>query len=174
MRQCPSSTTVPAYTEVPSSRRTGSGSPVIELSLTRTTPSTTTPSSGTTSPWRKTTRSPSATSATGRLTSTPSTLTQTLSTLSDILSARLSTDLRRVHSSKVSPIPNKYITAPAVDTSPRNKDTVIATPSNTSTVNLRCHNMDTAFLANFKALNQDHTILTGAGNNIFFPKYMRV
>ena len=114
-------------------------SPVMEDWFTMASPETTLPSSGIMLPVRTTTQSPSCTSETGTSTSVSLTRSQTLSTLRLMAPARSATDFLWVQSSRISPSRSMNMTEPAVEKSPRSRDTVTAVASSTATDSLPCH-----------------------------------
>ena len=137
MTASPSSTTVPAYTEFPSTFLTGTDSPVREAWFTIASPSAIKPSNGTTFPICTTTISPAWILSASTNTSVPSLRSHTLPVFRDMVRARSSTDFLWVHSSSSSPIPSRNITEPAVEKSPRKMETPIAVASRTGTSILR-------------------------------------
>ena len=99
-------------------------------------PSATMPSKGTMLPTWTVTKSPSRIRDRGTNTSAPSIFCQTLPMFRDMLLARSSTDFFLVHSSRSPPIPKRNMIEPAVFTSLRAMDTVMAVASRTSTSSL--------------------------------------
>ena len=135
--------------------------------MTAPLPSTTTPSKGITFPMRSTTWSPGLTFSVSTRTSLPSERSHTRLIFKDMLLARSSTDFLWVHSSKISPIPSKNITEPAVFISRRKRDTVMAVPSRTETPSLPCPRVLAPFQINLADRQQVTEHLTGMGRNSF-------
>ena len=140
-------------------------SPVIDAWFTMASPETTLPSSGIMPPVRTTTRSPSRTSDTGVSTSVPSTCSQTLSTCRLMTPARSATDFLWVHSSNISPSCSMNITGPAVEKSPRIRDTVTAVASSTATDSFLCHRAFSPSRIYFTERTTARTVVTGTGRN---------
>ena len=138
--------------------------------MTVASPSAIFPSSGIKLPVRTMIKSFSRTSPIGRSSSLTSFFTQTLSTFKDMAPARSATDFLCVQSSKISPIRSMNITEPAVEKSPRIRETVTAAASRTDTVSLPCHRAFKPLWIYLTARMAESTVRTGMGKNSLTAK----
>lgn len=112
----------------------------------------------------------SRTSPIGTSSSLVSFRTQTLSTFKDIAPARSATDFLCVQSSKISPSLEQNMTEPAVEKSPRIRETVTAAASRTDTVSFPCQSAFRPLPMYFMARIAESTARTGIGKNSLTAK----